>query len=194
MEASAKQVTEQSKKFSFFHHYLNLTHEDIIVSYKGPFSSTIMYEMSKEIQNRLVTDLVTGKKIYSIFIELAQNIFNYSSEINRFGVRKEGIGSIVVTESAENYAVTAGNLVSSKSLPILIDKCQLINGSDRETLRRLKFEEKNREQGSNELSKGAGVGLIHIALTSAEPLEVEFAELDEDTSFFAISVIVKKRI
>jgi hypothetical protein len=125
MEASAKQVTELNKKFSFYHHYLNLTHQDIIVSYKGPFSSTIMYEMSREIQNRLVTDLVTGKKIYSIFIELAQNIFNYSSEINRFGVRKEGIGSIVVTESSESYAVTAGNLVSSKSLPILIDKLKM---------------------------------------------------------------------
>jgi hypothetical protein len=193
MDSSAAMAMEQTKKFSFYHHYLNLTHEDIIVSYKGPFSSTIMYEMSKEVQSRLVADLVAGKKIYSIFIELAQNIFHYSSEVNRFGVRKEGIGSIVVTESENCYSVTAGNLVSRRSLPILVDKCKLINGSDRETLRRLKFEEKNREESSNALSKGAGVGLIHIALTSAEPLEVEFADLDDDASFFAISVTVKKR-
>jgi Family of unknown function (DUF6272) len=183
----------EKKKFSFYHHYINLSHEDVIVSYKGPFSSTIMYEMSKEIQNRLVKDLVAGKKVYSIFMELAQNIFNYSAEVNKFGIRNEGIGTIVVTESQELYSITAGNLVSRRAVPILVDKCQLINNSDRETLRRLKFEEKNRTGAANEFSKGAGVGLIHIALTSAEPLEAEVAEINEEISFFAISVNVKKK-
>jgi hypothetical protein len=64
-----------SKKFSFFHHYLNMSDDDVLISYKGPMSDVIIHEISKEIQSRLNSDPKSGKKVYAIFMELAQNIF-----------------------------------------------------------------------------------------------------------------------
>lgn len=181
-----------SKKFSFFHHYLNLNNHDIIVSYKGPMSDVIIHEISKDVQNKLIEDPKAGKKVYAIFIELAQNIFFYSAEVTQFGEKAFRIGSIVISQDEENYTLTAGNIVEKRWVPVLWDRCELINTLDRDQLRKMKFEQRDFGETS-ENSKGAGVGLIQIALTSAQPISVEFRDIDDSTSFFALSVNVKKK-
>lgn len=183
-----------SKKFSFFHHYLSMTDEDVIISYKGPMSDVIIHEISKEIQNKLAEDPKSGKKIYAIFIELAQNIFFYSSESTTLGGKTYRIGSIVLSSEDDNYVLTTGNIVDKKWIPILWDRCEMINNMDREALRKMKFEQRDTGVMSTENSKGAGIGLIQIALTSAQPISVEFRDINEEKSFFALSVSVKKNL
>lgn len=183
-----------SKKFSFFHHYINMNDEDILISYKGPMSDVIIHEISKEIQARLAEDPKSGKKVYAIFMELAQNIFFYSSESTILGGKTYRIGSIVLSQDEENYTLTTGNIVDKKWIPILWDRCEMINNADRETLRRMKFEQRDQGTMSTENSKGAGIGLIQVALTSAQPISIEFRDIDEEKSFFALSVSVKKNL
>jgi|JI81BgreenRNA_FD_contig_91_654305_length_1504_multi_9_in_0_out_0_2 hypothetical protein len=183
-----------SKKFSFFHHYLSLSDEDVIISYKGPMSDVIIHEISKEIQAKFAQDPKSGKKIYSIFMELAQNIFFYSSESTTLGGNTYRIGSIVLSQENDNYVLTAGNIVDKKWIPVLWDKCEMINSMDREALRKLKFEQKDTGELSTENSKGAGIGLIQIALTSAQPISIEFRDINDHKSFFALSVSVKKNL
>lgn len=183
-----------SKKFSFFHHYLSLSDEDVIISYKGPMSDVIINEISREIQERLSSDPKSGKKIYAIFMELAQNIFFYSSESTTLGGKTYRIGSIVLSQEEENYTLTAGNIVDKKWIAVLWDKCEMINSMDRDSLRKLKFEQKDKGEYSSDNSKGAGIGLIQIALTSAQPISIEFRDIDEHKSFFALSVNVKKNL
>ncbi|MEM9982304.1 MAG: SiaB family protein kinase [Bacteroidota bacterium] len=181
-----------AKKFSFFHHYLNLNNHDIIVSYKGPMSDVIIHEISKDIQNKVIEDPKAGKKVYSIFMELAQNIFFYSGEVTQFGDKAYRIGSIVLSQDEGNYTLTAGNIVDKKWVPVLWDRCELINSLDRAALRKLKFEARD-DNDKSENSKGAGIGLIQVALTSAQPISVEFRDIDDQTSFFALSVNIVKQ-
>ena len=183
-----------SKKFSFFHHYLSMSDDEVIISYKGPMSDVIIHEISKEIQSRLTADPKSGKKIYAIFMELAQNIFFYSSESTTLGGQTYRIGSIVLSEEGDNYILTTGNIVDKKWIPILWDRCEMINNMDRETLRKMKFEQRDSGIMSTENSKGAGIGLIQIALTSAQPISIEFRDINEQKSFFALSVSVKKNL
>lgn len=180
-------------KFNFFHHHQNLSDRDILVSYKGPMSDVIIYEISKELQNKLAQDPKSGKKVYSIFMELAQNIFFYSAETSKIGDKEYRVGTIVITEDEDFYTLMAGNLVEKKWIPSLWDKCELINSLDREALRRLKFEQRI-NPNEDERSRGAGIGLIQIALTSAQPISVEFRDIDNKQSFFALAVSVKKNL
>ncbi len=181
-----------SKKFSFFHHYLNLNDSDVIMSYKGPMSDVIINEISKDIQFKLIEDPKAGKKVYAIFMELAQNIFFYSSEVTKFGEKPYRIGSVVLNEDEDYYTLTAGNIVDKKWIPVLWDRCEMINSLDRDALRRMKFEQRDNGELSSENSKGAGIGLIQIALTSAQPISIEFRDIDEHNSFFALAVNIKK--
>jgi Family of unknown function (DUF6272) len=181
-----------SKKFSFFHHYLNLNDTEVMMSYKGPMSDVIIYELSKDVQDKLIEDPKAGKKVYSIFMELAQNVFFYSSETTHFADKTYRIGSIVLTQDEDNYTLTAGNIVEKKWIPVLWDRCEMINSMDRESLRKLKFEQRDSGEKASDNSKGAGIGLVQMALTSAQPVSVEFRDMNDSHSFFALSVSVRK--
>ncbi|MBT33019.1 MAG: hypothetical protein CMO01_25455 [Thalassobius sp.] len=61
---------------------------------------------------------------------------------------------------------------------------------DKDDLRKLKKEQRNKPQGSR--SKGAGIGLIQVALTSGNPLQMEVRQVDDQVSFFSLSVKINK--
>lgn len=180
------------RSIHFFHHFLNLDQEEVVISYKGPITSMVLYEVSKYIQTRLIEDPKAGKKVYSIFMELAQNVLNYSADLNLLGKNsEERVGSLVILESADHYILVTGNLIEQRYRSVIEEKCSLINSLDRDGLRRLRFEQREAPSMSPE-TKGAGIGLIHIALTSSNPLRVEFWDVDEHLAFFAISIQVNK--
>lgn len=165
--------------------------ENSLFKYSGPLTIQFINESCKDIEKELGTNTLTGKKLYSIFVELAQNIFYYSSETCHIGNETHGIGDIELLEDGVSYRLKAGNVVETKSLQILEKKCRLINNLDRSELRKLKFEQRNSTE-KNPDSKGAGVGLIQIALTADDSLKVGFEPLGNRKTYFSLSVGVKK--
>ncbi len=177
---------QEEPEFSLFDYYSLTKRDDVLISYKGPVSDTILAEISRDIRDKFSESPKASKKLFSIFVELAQNILYYSSEKVQFSNRNDSIGTILITKTSKHLTFSCGNLVENKYINDLVEGCEKINSLDREELREYKRETRSSPQ--KERSKGAGIGLIQVALTSGNPLGVEARQVDEKYSFFSLSV------
>lgn len=165
--------------------------QNIHISYRGPIDEKILQAIGYYIEGVLSRHPKAGKKIFKIFIELAQNISYYSAEKSIFMKEAKEIGSgmVLIGESKDSYTFVTGNLVKNDDIYAIIEKCEIINSLDREGLREYKRKQRNLPHGHK---GGANIGLIQVALTSAQPLDIEVTPIDDDHSFFSIAVKVDK--
>ena len=180
--------TEENENFDFFEYYAQLNNDNIILSYKGPLTDVLLSEFSRDIRSKLQDNRRVGKKVFSVFMELTQNVLYYSKEINHFG-DQDKVGTIVILQLEDHYKVITGNLVNKDAVPLLLEKCKTVNSLDREALR--EYKRKLRDAPSEGESRGAGIGLVQVALTS-DNLEVKIKDLGDKYSFFALFVNIKK--
>ncbi|MDX2197112.1 MAG: SiaB family protein kinase [Cytophagales bacterium] len=164
---------------------------NLVLSYKGPFLEEILAKLSDIIRETFTQDPVISRKLLSIFIEMAQNVYYYSGESIPLAGKEYGIGYVIVSQEPNDiFKFTTGNFIPMTRVDGLIESCERINSLDREGLRQLKREVRSSEPGS-EVSKGAGIGLIQIALTATEPMEYEVIPYDSEKSFFFITIKIK---
>lgn len=179
------------KEFNFFEYHTQISDEKIVLSYKGPLSDVLLSEFSRDIRQKLQDDdPKVGKKVFAIFMELAQNVLFYSKEENYFGDMRQKVGTLVIVNEDAYYRVVTGNLVYKKIIEVLKEKCEIVNSLDRDALREYKRLLRNAPKG--EESKGAGIGMVQAALTSESPLEIEIKELEGEYAFFVLAVDVMK--
>jgi len=179
------------KEFNFFEYHTQISQDNILLSYKGPLTDVLLSEFSRDIRQKLQDEeSKVGKKVFAIFMELAQNVLFYSKEKNQFGRNRDKVGTLVIVNEDDIYRVVTGNLVFHRDIPFLQEKCNTINSLDRDALREYKRDLRNNPE--NEESRGAGIGLVQAALTSDNPLEVEVRPIGEEFAFFVVSVAVNK--
>ncbi|MCK5535387.1 MAG: SiaB family protein kinase [Bacteroidales bacterium] len=176
------------EKFSLYNYHKTFD-KDILISFKGPFDKHILAIIGNYIEVILGRNPKAGKKIFKIFIELAQNIAYYSAEGKSNFNTESGIGTLVIGEFDNHYSFVAGNVVKASDIVHIIEKSEIINSLDREGLRQYKREQRNLPQGER---GSAHIGLIQVALTAASPLDIEVSPINEEYSFFTISVNVEK--
>ena len=180
---------EKNNNFNLVDYHFRSRH-DVIVSYKGPFDKNAMGLIGNYIRGIISMNPRASKKVFKVFIELAQNIAHYSAEKNIIGdYIGAGVGSLVIVDFSDYYLLVTGNLITNENIGRVIDKCELINTLDKEGLRKLK-----REQLKQNVSKrtGADIGLIQLAITSDNPLDIEVKPIDKKCSFFTIRVKINK--
>jgi hypothetical protein len=108
----------------------------ILMMFKGGLSQNIVVDLGSLLQNRLGFD-VKVRRMFGIFVELAQNVKNYSAEteLGQDGV-PVGIGILMLSEGEHHYSVNSGNLVRKADAPRLREECEYIKGLDK-TIRRI---------------------------------------------------------
>ena len=176
-------------KAKMFDHFV-IQDKQILISYKGPVTPVIMAEISRDIQDKLAENPRASRKVFSVFMELAQNILYYSSEKIQYAGRIDSVGMLQITEAEEHYVFSCGNTINREHVEQLVDSCNTINSLDKEELRKLKRHQ--RRQPANSISRGAGIGLVQVAILSGNPLEIHAQDLDDDHSIFTLSVNINK--
>jgi hypothetical protein len=181
-------------KVNFFNYYMKIKDdENVLISYKGPVNEKLIMEMCSDIREKLGTNEEVTQKVFAIFLELSRNLLDYSVETTaRFGDYHEPIGLIILNESDEYYALTTGNLVAKEDFSSFKAKCDLINSLNRDELRQIKRSQRLRSLEVNETVDKAGIGLMRVALTSGNPLILDYVEVDEKYSFFTLSINIKR--
>lgn len=174
--------------FDFFAYYAQLNHQNLILSYKGPLTDVLLAEFSRDIREKLKENRKAGKKVFSVFMELSQNVLFYSKEINHFG-DQDKVGTLVILQTENEYRVITGNLITTESASILLDKWKTVISLDRDALR--DYKRKLRDAPREGESKGAGIGLVQVALTS-DDLEVKIKRINDKFSFFALFANIAK--
>lgn len=180
---------EKLKDFNLFE-YNDMFSKEVQLSYKGPFDSPVLSVIGNYIKTIIGKSTNESKRIFRIFIELAQNIAYYSADRSKADI-ENGVGIMLIRENRDHFFLHAGNEVPSEDIFPILDKCEVINSLDREGLRAYKREQRNLPRG---VKGGAHIGLIQVALTSANPLDIKVTPINDEFSFFSVTVTVDKTI
>ncbi len=165
-----------------------------ILGYHGPISDPIISEFSDFVRS-CVEQEKASRKVYAILIELLQNASFYSLASLRIRGQKDyGVGSFSISHDANAYYIECTNLVSAHAASRLDASVRLINSLDHQGLRRYKREKRDTPREDTSDSKGAGIGLIQVAILSENPIHTSFTPHEEDAFFYSTKVRVNKSI
>lgn len=163
------------------------------ISYKGPINEVLIMEMGTAIRRKLKAHPKVSAKLFSIFIELVQNVVKYSQERSTcFDQKPQAIGSILLLESETSYLLSTGNLVNPAHVSELKRRCQHLNSLNREALRELKKDQRLKSMEQAQPEPANGLGLIKVALQSSGPLLTSFSKANGSLGAFYLSVNVEK--
>lgn len=175
----------------------------VLFYYTGPFDSDIVAVMSNQIKEKLKQESASGpatRKLFSTFIEMAQNVLHYGgAEATDGGGTTAKPGTIVLGKTAVSadaaYWIACGNLVESDHVLRVKEKLEsLRNMSTAEIKAAYRAQLANdAHESMDALSKGAGLGLLTIARDSTQPIEFDFIpdpESEGRFSYFHIKTVI----
>ena len=183
------------KPFDLLSFRKQIIEHDIILSFEGKMSQGVLVSLVDTLKERLKDSDSDPKqrmtrKVFSIFVEMAQNIQYHSGESVIIDGKETGVGVIVIREDEKNYVLTSGNNVSSDDVSKLKQYCDELNNLDSTQLKKLYKERLHSERPTD--AKGAGIGLIDIGRKSGVALNYEIQLIDEHTQFFSLSITLPK--
>lgn len=167
----------------------------VILSFGGDMSENVMFSLGEVLKLRMrheETDAGVAKRVFSIFVEQAQNVIRYSADkvdpAEPPGPARVSSGMIAVGTEGGRFFVVCGNEVGHGEVPRLRERLDEISGLSGDELKRV-YREKLR-QPPDEGSLGGSIGLIEIARRSSAPVEYEFQDLDSERSLFCLKAFI----
>lgn len=178
-----------SEKLTLFNYFNDMNKQEIILTFKGTISQEILADVGISLRSKLGSYNIS-KKTFAIFVELAQNIYHHSAqkEYSTSKGRTAGVGVILIQDQEDYLVLSSGNLVENYKVEGLVERCEYINTLTEEELKDYYVKQRKRPTGG----VGANIGLIDMARRSGNPLGYQVTEIDEETSFFALSIRVTK--
>jgi len=166
----------------------------IFLAYDGFLTQALIVAMTEALEKESASGelgMTTSTNILTIFIELCQNMMNYSKSQKALSSRSDGKGMILVGHDKEEdkYYVQSRNLINENDKEVIEKKLEKIVSLDHEKLR--KYYREMRRLGSDKHEKGAGIGFIEIA-RKCEKMLYSFEEIDEVYSFTLKAVLKKE--
>ena len=162
----------------------------IVFYYYGYFSQTIVTAMADTIKLSMKqsdTTPSTKRKLFSCFIEMAQNIIHYSSETltaEAHGSNEIRQGSVCIGHAEDCFYLLCANRVAASNVEPLRAKLEPLKTM---TLDEIKRAYQNTLRADlPEGSKGAGLGFLTVARDASQPLDFEFVACEgtDDMMFY----------
>jgi hypothetical protein len=172
----------------------DLDQRGIIFSFSGYLSEEILYSLGNALRQKMTLEdanVSTVKKVFSVFVEQAQNIIRYSADkLSGDGSKSIELSSGMVTIGTENnhFFIVCANVVLASDEPRLRERLERLRSMDRDAIKAY-YKEQLRE-APEEQSKGATIGLIEIARRASEPIEFDFDPIDNEKFFFCMKVSI----
>ncbi len=161
------------------------------ISYLGAIDRNLLTLMAKNIEERNQDVPPTAtKKLFKVFIELAQNIALYSLEKSpSTDSSLSGEGIIILKEFSDYFQIYTGNLAAKENVLLLQEKIEKINSLSHDKLR--EYKRLMRKNKSTDVGRG-NIGLIQVALISGNPIKYKILQIDSDKYFTIISSRIDK--
>lgn len=169
---------------------------NLIFYHKGYFSHNIVAAMSEVVKLQLEIAGVsapTRRKLFSSFIELAQNIVHYSSEALVEGWAQGGAvreGAVCITTEGERHLMVCVNPIATHAVDDLREKLEPLRSMSVDEIKQA-YRMSLRADTPAE-SKGAGLGFLTMARDASAPLEFAFHPRadDPETTLFCLKTII----
>jgi hypothetical protein len=157
----------------------------IFLTYGGTFTQSLIAGMTGVLEKEIEEDelsMATSNNIFVVFIELTQNIMNYSKKL-RHSHHFDPKGLVFVGKKESQYFVCGQNIITQADKTLIEDKLNEIQSLDKETLK--KHYRQIRRSGRGTHEKGGGLGFYEIA-RKVEKLEFRFDKIEEDRYYFKL--------
>ncbi|MCJ8326683.1 MAG: SiaB family protein kinase [Campylobacterales bacterium] len=170
----------------------NMVEDDhiIFLTYGGFLSQNLISGMTEALESETEHNeikLSTATNIFTIFIELSQNMMNYSKSIDVTSTNKRRGGLILVgKDQNSNYFIHSQNIVCDKDK----EKLELLKTMTYDEVKK-KYRELRR-LGSGKHAQGAGIGFYEIA-KRCDKLEYEFEYINENRYYFNLKTFILKK-
>lgn len=177
----------------------NIVEKDGIVflTYGGFLSQNLISEMTEALEREAKhseIDSNISNNIFIIFIELSQNIINYSKSKEKDSNDFKSEGLIVVGRNRQEnrYYVQSQNIIDITDKNKIEPKLVEIKSLDKNGIKQ-RYKELRRS-GKNTHGKGGGIGFYEIGKRS-DIIEFEFKEINENKFYFSFkaSLISKEK-
>ncbi len=177
--------------------YNLMERENVLLAFKGTVTSDLLDSVFQIMESKMV-DLndspATKKKVFNVLVECLQNLYHHIDDFDKdnfmdaSGSKKSAIFSI--SRNDEAYNIVTGNFIYPKNVQEVTNKIDHINSLERDELKAYYKEVLN--NGKLSEKGGGGLGLIDIAKKSRSKLQYSFKEIDDDYSFFTLTVKILK--
>lgn len=156
---------------------------NVIFYYVGYFSQTIIASMAEAVKLQLEVAGVPGptrRRLFSSFVEMAQNIVHYSADALTPAGQNEGElrhGSVCIKKEGDGrFLLLCANAIDGPVMDVLRPKLDTLHGMTVEEIKQAYKATLRAEVPEG--SKGAGMGFLTVARDASEPLEFEFHQPD----------------
>lgn len=167
----------------------------VLFYYTGFLSNNVIAAMGDTLRNALSAQGSQGsttRKVFSTFIELAQNVLNYAEETTT-GPDGNALsrGAVTIGRIDEHYFIICGNDIDDSHAERVRQKIEQIRSMSPDEIKRAYKEQLRKPAGMEDAeSKGAGLGLLTIARDASVPIEYCLVH-EDDTPEGKVSFYLK---
>lgn len=165
----------------------------IFLSYGGYLSQALISAMTEALEKEAEDNGVSmsvSNNIFTIFIELSQNMMNYSKALKDDSNKAQGL-ILVSKDSDYNYHIHSQNIVSLIDKEKIEPKLLEIQSLDKDGIKK-RYREL-RKSGQNTHGKGGGIGFYEIA-KKCDSIKYDFKKIQDDRYYFHVkTTIVRKK-
>lgn len=165
-----------------------------VLCFSGTITQDVLVTFGELIEVKLregFPDAKGARDLFAVFVELMQNIMNYSSDSRAIGEgKRESQGIVVVGINSKNgkFFVKSGNNVSLEAKERILSKLDSVTNLNDDELK-MAYKEA-RKSGKDMHPRGGGLGFLEIQRKCSEPLEYKFDKIDSNTLFFNLMATI----
>lgn len=177
-----------------YNYYRRMEDEQVILSFKGEFSAELLTSILHIMESKMIElsiPMQMKKRVFNVLVECFQNLYHHieTSPMEDSLDPSKDSALVMVKYVDRKIMVLTGNYIPKESTDDLKRKLVLVNELDEKELRELY---QQRLLNNSVSQKGtAGLGIIDIARKSKNELGYEFIEVNDDYSFFCLSIVIE---
>ncbi|WP_420467250.1 biofilm regulation protein kinase SiaB [Panacagrimonas sp.] len=163
----------------------------IMLCFNGPISRSLIEEIGNALRNYLQREQAHPSEaldVFSVYIEMTQNIRHYASA-RGYDEYRSAATVVIGRNDAGRYMVSAGNVVDRADGERLIGRIGELCAMDKAELKAA-YKTALRAAKPEGAASGAGLGLIDMARKASEPMDARLRELDAQHAFFSLQVVI----
>lgn len=167
-----------------------MARNNVHMTWSGHITSGIGDEVLSITEARLSDEDVDSRlrrKVFSIMVEILENVSKYNP--GKEAEDKYGLPLAMVRLEDGRFVLTTGNLMSGSMAGELKQKIDNINNFSHDELKTLFFASLSAQ--SIDTDSTGNMGLISMARKSGSKLEYQFKKVNEEYSYFILSVRVE---
>ncbi len=163
------------------------------LNHKGQVTHKLIDRLLRDLKNTeeyRSLNKTTAKRVYSILVEILENICKHSICKSYSAINAPC--SVSISQAPEKVIIIAGNPVSDEKREILAAQLELVNNLDQVALVSFYEDKINRKAKKNE--RNAGLGFLLMRIKSGNRIEYAFSKIEGNIWYFTVKIYINKYI